>query len=164
MLDFLWSIPVALWFLIGAVSISVFFALNQLRRAGLKWSDVFSPGVRGIAVPGIHVAKHAVGAGFMGIFLLVVYTLGRSATCISGRDNEGNLAFDLSRSGCTTELYGGFLVLTEWQNGLGAALGILGVGYAALLAAIMAESVIANGQRSTRSLSSRTKSYTKRAR
>lgn len=131
--------PASFLAIVAAVLVAMLLSIVQMRRGGLQGHEIFTGGWRGRAHPGMHIAKHGIGACFAAVFLLVANVLTRSAKCASTRDAHGNTVFDFQREGCTTDLYGSYLVLTDWQQGIGAVLGLLGVGYAALLAALMAE-------------------------
>ena len=142
-------LPTSLLFITAFVAAAVLLALFQVRKSGLNIGQMFTAGWRGKAHPGIHVAKHGIGACFMAIFLLVAFVLTKSAQCTSGRDDLGFVVFDFSRIGCSKHLYGAYVVLTDWQSGIGAILALLGVGYAAILAALMSEQRIADKSHSS---------------
>ncbi|MEM9643233.1 MAG: hypothetical protein AAF848_12965 [Pseudomonadota bacterium] len=88
----------------------------------------------GARFPGLHYSKYVLGA-FLGVTIIfVLVLLANAAGCTDGsRDQHGYLALSEDCRG-TRRWYP---ILTDWQSGIGAFIGLLGLAWSTLLKALM---------------------------
>ncbi len=96
----------------------------------------------GAKYPLLHMAKYVLGTFLAVSVMLIIWLLSSAAQCAEGaRTPEGNLEFG-DNCAHTRNWYA---VLTDWQSGVGALIGLLGLAWTTLLNALMEKSNKAEG-------------------
>ena len=87
---------------------------------------------------GLTIGRWAIGGCLIGALVAVVITVAQVATCATFKYNNTSKAWDANYSGCANQgvaghdnLIGWYAVLTQWQAGVGAGLGLLGLTWVA---------------------------------
>ena len=90
--------------------------------------------------PGLHAGHFSTGAILIVTFVLVTWAVASVATCAveavpAGPAPSASSSRALARGSCSPDLWHWYLALRDWQTGIGAGFGLLGVAWAAQLAA-----------------------------
>ncbi len=113
--------------LLYAVSLAGAFALA---RARLAYADA------GARYPALHTAKYLLGSFLAVTIALIIFLLASAAACTEGARSEGTL---IIKDACSATRRW-YAVLTDWQSGIGAFVGLLGLAWSTLLNALMEKS------------------------
>ena len=82
--------------------------------------------------PAQHLAKYGIGGFLITTVSLVMVLLFSAVSCTDGTRTEDQLTLD----GCAqTQKW--YAVLTDWQSGLGAFIGLLGLAWSSLISGLM---------------------------
>ncbi|MEM1273197.1 MAG: hypothetical protein AAGF88_05225 [Pseudomonadota bacterium] len=127
MFDWLTDLLIGPWHLVAIYGASVAFmsALGAI-VARSRATDI-----------GMSAALFATGTILIVTFILVTWTVASVAIC--GREaassNSGGSNWGLARGTCDRGIWQWYLALRDWQTGIGAGVALLGVAWAAQLAA-----------------------------